>query len=149
MGAMGLLREPLRDAPRVDKTTFSVDVLLTASRSREDAGVLLKSLPGGTVNNRVFAFFQTIDGKYRNLPSLLFLVALTMVWSLVPPAYAGTGKHIPNNTPPYASPATSLGREDGSKIIDVAIWLQPHNRSVLDELAEDLYNPASPNYRHC
>src|SRR5580693_3984877 len=110
--------------------------------------VLFKSLPGGTVNNHVFAFFQPIDGKYQNLRSLFALVALTMGWSLVPVAYAGTGKHISDNTPPYASRATSLGREDGSKIIDVAIWLQPHNRSVLDRLAEDLYDTASPNYRH-
>jgi subtilase family serine protease len=110
--------------------------------------VLFKSLPGGTVNNHVFAFFQPIDGKYQNLRSLFALVALTMGWSLVPVAYAGTGKHISDNTPPYASRATSLGREDGSKIIDVAIWLQPHNRSVLDRLAEGLYDTASPNYRH-
>jgi subtilase family serine protease len=117
-------------------------------RSRENASVLFSLFQGGTVNHPIFAFFQPIDAKYQNLRPLLFLVVLMMSLSLLPMAYAGTGKQIPNNTPPYASSAASLGLEDSSKIIDIAIWLQPHNRSLLDEFAQDLYDAASPNYRH-
>jgi subtilase family serine protease len=40
-----------------------------------------------------------------------------------------------------------LGAENAAKTIDVAIWLQPHNRTELDALARDLYNPASASYR--
>jgi len=41
-----------------------------------------------------------------------------------------------------------LGREDASKNITVTLWLQPHNRALLDRLAEQLYDKPSPNYRH-
>jgi Pro-kumamolisin, activation domain len=46
------------------------------------------------------------------------------------------------------STAKNLGTEDPSETIEVSIWLNLHNRSVLDALAGDLYNPDSPNYRH-
>ena len=50
---------------------------------------------------------------------------------------------------------TSLeGRNRGNvwniptKNITVTLWLQPHNRALLDRLAEQLYDKPSPNYRH-
>lgn len=58
------------------------------------------------------------------------------------------GKTVTHNTPSYVSSAKSLGSEDPTKIIDVSIWLNPHNRSQLDALAQQLYDPTSPNYRH-
>jgi subtilase family serine protease len=55
---------------------------------------------------------------------------------------------IANNTPAYVSSAQKLGPEDPRKVIEVSIWLQPHNRAQLDALAESLYDKSSPNYRH-
>jgi subtilase family serine protease len=63
-------------------------------------------------------------------------------------ARAANGQYVAQNTPAYVSSATNLGPEDASKTISVSIWLQPHNRSGLDALAQDLYNRDSANYRH-
>jgi subtilase family serine protease len=68
---------------------------------------------------------------------------ILLVFALLPaaavPAYVSGGQYIANNTLGYVSTATNLG---------VSIWLQPHNRSSLDALAQDLYDPISSNYRH-
>ncbi|MGA8027255.1 MAG: S53 family peptidase [Bryobacteraceae bacterium] len=56
------------------------------------------------------------------------------------------GQLIGNNTPRFVSMAKNLGPEDPSKIIDVTIWLNLHNRGELDSLTEELYDPASPRY---
>jgi subtilase family serine protease len=58
------------------------------------------------------------------------------------------GQRIANNTPKFAAGAKNMGPVDPSSTIDVSIWLNVHNRSELDSLAEDLYNPKSPNFRH-
>jgi subtilase family serine protease len=63
-------------------------------------------------------------------------------------AAAAGGHYIPHNTPPYVSKAKNLGTEDPSKIIEISVWLNPHNRSQMDELAQQLYDRASPHYRH-
>jgi subtilase family serine protease len=67
--------------------------------------------------------------------------------SAVITASAATRQMLPNHTPPYVSTARNLGPADPTQIIDVSIWLNPHNRAELDALAKDLYNPASRNYR--
>jgi subtilase family serine protease len=58
------------------------------------------------------------------------------------------GKVVARNTPRYVATAKNLGAEDPSKVIEVSIWLQLHNRSQFDALAESLYDSTSPNYRH-
>lgn len=78
---------------------------------------------------------------------VLVMAAAAGLPNLIPSAYAMNGQVIANNTPGYVSSATNLGAEDTSKTIEVSIWLQPHNRSALDALAQDLYNPNSPHYR--
>jgi subtilase family serine protease len=78
----------------------------------------------------------------------VFLMLITaLLPEVVPPAYAGDGQYIANSTPGFVSSATNLGSANASTTIEVSIWLQPHNRSALDALAEDLYNPTSPSYR--
>src|SRR5580658_7321613 len=64
------------------------------------------------------------------------------------PAYGADGQYIANNTPAYVSSATNLSAVDASQTIEVSIWLQPHDRSALDALAQSLYDPNSSNYRH-
>jgi len=58
------------------------------------------------------------------------------------------GKVVAHNTPRYVATATNLGVEDPSKVIEVSIWLQLHNRDQFDALTQSLYDPAFPNYRH-
>ncbi len=78
----------------------------------------------------------------------LVLLGLMILPVVVLPANAVDGQYIANNTPGYVFSATNLGPADASQTITVSIWLQPHNRSALDALAQDLYNPSSPSYRH-
>jgi subtilase family serine protease len=61
---------------------------------------------------------------------------------------AASGRVIANSTPKYVSTAKNLGPADTSTIIDVSIWLNLRNSTMLDILAKQLYDPASPNYRH-
>jgi subtilase family serine protease len=58
------------------------------------------------------------------------------------------GKVIAQNTPSYVATAKNLGAEDPSKVIEVSIWLQLHNRSQFDALTQSLYDRTSPNYHH-
>ncbi len=37
---------------------------------------------------------------------------------------------------------------DPASVIEVSIWLKPHNKAGLDALAKDLYDPTSSSYRH-
>jgi subtilase family serine protease len=91
-----------------------------------------------------------VDGSLiRQLPFVVFLLLVTaLLPGILLPVYAADGQLIAHNTPAYVSTAKNLRAEDPAKTIEVSIWLQPHNRSGLDSLARDLYNPNSPNYRH-
>jgi subtilase family serine protease len=79
--------------------------------------------------------------------SFVFVVLMLAIPPVVMPSYAASGGYIPNNTPAYVLSATNLGAVDSSTTIEVSIWLQPHNRDVLDALAQQLYSSNSPNYR--
>lgn len=54
---------------------------------------------------------------------------------------------IRHNTPPYVSASTYVRAENPASVMDVTIWLTTHNRAAMDALAQELYNPSSPNYR--
>lgn len=83
------------------------------------------------------------------LRSLCLIALLTaMLTTIVLPLHAADGQFIPNNTPAYVASAKNLGAANPSQIIEVSVWLNPHNRAALDALASDLYNPKSSNYRH-
>jgi subtilase family serine protease len=90
-----------------------------------------------------------VDGSLiRPLRVAFLLLATALLPGMLLPAYAAEGQSIANNTPAYVSSAANLGAVDRSRTIVVSIWLQPHNRSRLDALARDLYDPNSPSYRH-
>jgi len=78
---------------------------------------------------------------------LTFLL-VTLIASTALPVVAASGKFIAHNTPRYVSTAKNLGTENPSKTIEVSVWLNPHNRSQMDETARRLYDPTSPTYRH-
>jgi subtilase family serine protease len=88
------------------------------------------------------------SSHYRWLNIAVLVLVASVVLSAAVPAYAANGQIISSNTPAYVSTAKNLGAEDPSQPIEVSIWLNPHNRTALDALASDLYNPASANYRH-
>src|SRR4051794_27615519 len=80
--------------------------------------------------------------RYSNLAAALMLIG-----SGFGTAQNAVPTHvIRNNTPRFVAKAKNLGREDPSKIIEVSIWLNPHNRGALDSLAQELYDPNSTNY---
>jgi len=85
-----------------------------------------------------------VTGKLR---WLYVVVLIAMSCALLSASTAG-GKVVARNTPRYVATAKNLGAEDPSKVIEVSIWLQLHNRSQFDALAESLYDSTSPNYRH-
>lgn len=88
------------------------------------------------------------EGRSRSwrVPSLG--LALIVTASAAIQTSAATGPQIVHNTPGFVATAENLGPENPSKVIDVSIWLNPHNKADLDSLAKELYNPASPSYRH-
>jgi subtilase family serine protease len=80
-----------------------------------------------------------------------FLICLTVATAPLYLAAAQntftSGKLIANNKPNFVGTAPSLGRANPAETIEVGLWLKPHNRAELDSLADELYDPASPNYR--
>jgi len=77
--------------------------------------------------------------KLAVLPLILF-TTLT--------ARAATGTLVAHNTPPFVSTAKNLGAVDPAKTIEVSVWTNVHNRSEMDATARNLYDRASPIYRH-
>jgi subtilase family serine protease len=52
------------------------------------------------------------------------------------------------SNPKTVSKAQILGPEDPAKTITVTVWLNEHNKPVLDELVRQMYQPGSPNFHH-
>jgi len=78
----------------------------------------------------------------------LAVLVVTLIASTALPALAASGQFIAHNTPRYVATAQNLGTENPSKTIEVSVWLNAHNRGQMDELAQQLYDRTSPNYRH-
>jgi subtilase family serine protease len=78
----------------------------------------------------------------------LSLVVLTLAICAAQPATAATGQAIAHNTPRYVATSKKLAAENPAKSIEVSVWLNLHNRAVLDALAEQLYDRTSPSYHH-
>jgi subtilase family serine protease len=53
---------------------------------------------------------------------------------------------IANNTPRFLPLAQKLGDADTSQVIDVTLWLTPHNRAALDSLVARQYDRTSAQY---
>jgi subtilase family serine protease len=77
---------------------------------------------------------------------MITLAVLIVICAALPAAAAGA--FVQHNTPRYVTTAKNLGPVDASQTIDVSLWLNPHNQAGLDDLAKDLYDPASPSFRH-
>jgi subtilase family serine protease len=82
------------------------------------------------------------NGRWMIARAVLIVICAAL------PAAAAAGAFVQHNTPSYVTTAKNLGPVDASQTIDVSLWLNPHNQAGLDELAKDLYDPTSPNFRH-
>lgn len=91
-------------------------------------------------------FYSSVYSDRLTIGICVIVLALSFYTAL--PATAAAGLFIAHNTPGFVATAKNLGTEDPSKRIEVSIWLNPHNRGDMDALAQDLYNPRSPNSRH-
>jgi len=87
---------------------------------------------------------MTAGRSIRSAALLAVLAAMTQIVQ----AAAPTGRVILHSTPPYASASTAVRPENPATVIDVTIWLKPHDRATMDALAQELYDTRSPNYRH-
>jgi subtilase family serine protease len=88
---------------------------------------------------------QSIGFLCSIVSSVVAVAALTCVLSS---ASTIDGKLIANNTPGYVATGKNLGAADPAKVMEVSIWLQPHNRTQFDALTQSLYDRTSPNYHH-
>ena len=75
-------------------------------------------------------------------------VVVTLIVCAALPAVAASGKYVVHNTPGFVATSKNLGVANPSDVIEVSLWLNPHNRGQMDELAQQLYEPGSANYRH-
>lgn len=96
------------------------------------------------MNKQTKIFSPASFGRLRTIG--LFLAVAALVTGSTLPAIAG--QVIAHNTPSYVATAPILGTVDPSQVIDVSIWLKPHNQAALDQLVHELYNPVLPSYRH-
>ena len=86
--------------------------------------------------------------RYGSFTSRLAPAVFSLMACAALPLSAGTGQLVANTAPKYVSSAQNLGSADPTATIEVSIWLNLHNRSELDTLAAQLYDPSSPSYRH-
>jgi subtilase family serine protease len=88
-----------------------------------------------------------VNTHYLSVQRLVCLGIVTTA-ALVSPVSAQERQTIANNTPKFVRSATILGPVEPSTVIDVSIWLKPHNQAGLDALAHSLYDRESAQYRH-
>ncbi len=86
--------------------------------------------------------------KAKFIPFLALGIGVLGSTPLFGASSAVSGLTIANNTPRFTATSKSVGAVNPSTVIDVSIWLKPHNKADLDLVAKDLYDPTSRNYRH-
>jgi len=84
---------------------------------------------------------------YRDTSSLYLTLALGLAGlNAAAAATTASGQLIANNTPRFIARAKNLGPANPAGTMDVAIWLNLHNRGAMDTLASELYDRASSHY---
>ncbi len=80
-----------------------------------------------------------------------FLGAIPLLGSLLlltPPAMAAPLRVLPGHVPAITTSLQPLGRLPETNQLNLAIALPLRNPDALSNLLQQLYDPASPNYRH-
>jgi subtilase family serine protease len=99
------------------------------------------------MQDRKAAFYRSAQFD-RTRKMWLSFVVLTLIGCAALTANAADGQFVARSTPSYVATAKNLGTEDPTKTIEVSIWLNLHNRGEMDEVARQLYDGASPSFRH-
>ena len=88
-------------------------------------------------------------GRYNLHPIHLTLLAALLL-ALTPKAWsqAAAGQVLRGHVPAAVSRLQPLHRLDPTHRLQLAIGLPLQNQAALDQLLQDIYNPASPNFRH-
>jgi subtilase family serine protease len=107
----------------------------------------MHDLQGGEMNLKDRTGTRGTGLRRRRIAGQSIVLAILIAGSVLQAAAAG-GQYIAHNTPPYVLTAKNLGTEDPSKTIEISVWLNLHNRSQMDALAQQLYEPTSAHYRH-
>ena len=93
------------------------------------------------------------DYVARMVAALIYLVgyiaAVPMaLWLLVTPAQAQQLRTLPSHVPPAAAHLQPIDRVPGLTRLNLAIGLPLRNQETLTNLLQQIYDPASPQYRH-
>jgi len=91
---------------------------------------------------RPFALLHISAG--RLFSALLFLVCLLFA----PRAWTAERQMLHGHVPAAAGQQAPIGRYDSTKRLHISIGLPARNQADLTALLKELYDPASPNYRH-
>jgi len=67
---------------------------------------------------------------------------------MAPPSHAADRQSLAGHIPPGVSRLSPIGRLEGTNRLRLVIGLPMQNQRKLDTLLRQLYDPASPNYRH-
>jgi subtilase family serine protease len=79
---------------------------------------------------------------------LLALCAAAVGMLAAPAAYAQGTVPVADTQPDWASTANKTGADQGSDRVVFSVWLGWERAGRLDQTLADLYDPASPSYRH-
>ena len=85
--------------------------------------------------------------KGKFLSALLVGIGVAGTSPLLTAATSASGAIIAHNTPKFVASSKSTGKVDPNSVIEVSIWLKPHNKPEMDALVKDLYDKDSKNYR--
>jgi len=55
---------------------------------------------------------------------------------------------VAHNTPKFVKTSRIMGPVDPTTVMEVSLWLKPHDQAGLDALAKQLYDKSSSQYRH-
>jgi len=86
--------------------------------------------------------------KLRGIISCLCIVLGLPCLATAQTAASAAGEFVANSVPKFITAAKNLGPADTTEMMDVQVWLKPHNREELDALTEELYDPASPQFHN-
>ena len=107
---------------------------------------IYKRLPG---RRRIFAGWRSrLAGKVKTQ----IFIAAALLWASLALSALASGTVPPpvlsGHVPKITRKLPALGRLDANRHLEVTIGLPLRNCEQLTNLLEDIYNPASPNFRH-
>src|SRR5262249_42880811 len=83
-----------------------------------------------------------------NSTNLCPIICLTLLLALAKPAWAVQIQSLPGHVPATTASLQPLGRLSRASRLNLTITLPLRDQEPLKKLLEQLYDPASPQYRH-